>query len=55
VLLDEITEVRCPQPNLGRHVIARWCFVDYYGPDDIAAEPGMAGSVHPHIGLQTVR
>ncbi len=31
-----------------------WAFVDHYGPDDIADEPGMQVPPHPHMGLQTV-
>jgi redox-sensitive bicupin YhaK (pirin superfamily) len=34
--------------------VGAWCFVDHYGPDDIAAGPGMQVPPHPHIGLQTV-
>ncbi|WP_269858038.1 pirin family protein [Streptomyces sp. RPT161] len=54
VLLGESTEVRRLLPNLGRRMIGAWCFVDHYGPDDIAKEPGMQVPPHPHIGLQTV-
>jgi redox-sensitive bicupin YhaK (pirin superfamily) len=35
-------------------MIGAWCFVDHYGPDDIADEPGMQVPPHPHMGLQTV-
>ncbi|WP_228980870.1 pirin family protein [Streptomyces sp. DH12] len=54
VLLGEATEVRRLLPNLGRRMIGAWAFVDHYGPDDIADEPGMQVPPHPHIGLQTV-
>ncbi len=54
VLLGESTKVRRLLPSLGRRMIGAWCFVDHYGPDDIAAEPGMQVPPHPHIGLQTV-
>ncbi|MDF3294032.1 pirin family protein [Streptomyces silvisoli] len=54
VSLGESTEVRRLLPNLGRRMIGAWCFVDHYGPDDIAKEPGMQVPPHPHIGLQTV-
>src|SRR5215475_3717909 len=52
--LGESTEVRRLLPNLGRRMIGAWCFVDHYGPDDIADEPGMQVPPHPHMGLQTV-
>ncbi len=34
--------------------VGAWCFVDYYGPEDISRSPGMQVAPHPHIGLQTV-
>jgi redox-sensitive bicupin YhaK (pirin superfamily) len=54
VPLGESTEVRRLLPNLGRRLVGAWCFVDHYGPDDIASGPGMQVPPHPHIGLQTV-
>lgn len=54
VKLGESTEVRRLLPNLGRRMVGAWCFVDHYGPDDIAGEPGMQVAPHPHTGLQTV-
>lgn len=54
VRLGESTEVRRLLPNLGRRMIGAWAFVDHYGPDDIADEPGMQVPPHPHMGLQTV-
>ncbi|MEU4733186.1 pirin family protein, partial [Streptomyces sp. NPDC023588] len=54
VKLGESTEVRRLLPNLGRRMVGAWCFVDHYGPDDIADEPGMQVPPHPHTGLQTV-
>jgi quercetin 2,3-dioxygenase len=54
VPLGESTLVRRLLPNIGRRMIGAWCFVDQYGPDDIAGEPGMQVPPHPHIGLQTV-
>ncbi|MFF2748361.1 pirin family protein [Kitasatospora sp. NPDC058048] len=48
------TVVRRLLPNLGRRMVGAWCFVDHYGPDDIADEPGMRVPPHPHMGLQTV-
>ena len=54
VPLGGSTVVRRLLPNLGRRMVGAWCFVDHYGPDDIATEPGMQVAPHPHIGLQTV-
>ncbi|MFE2107095.1 pirin family protein, partial [Kitasatospora sp. NPDC059463] len=36
VPLGESTVVRRLLPNLGRRMVGAWCFVDHYGPDDIA-------------------
>ncbi|MGW3296982.1 pirin family protein [Streptomyces xiamenensis] len=54
VPLGESTVVRRLLPSLGRRMVGAWVFVDHYGPDDIADEPGMQVPPHPHIGLQTV-
>ncbi|WP_329319793.1 pirin family protein [Streptomyces sp. NBC_01262] len=54
VPLGESTVVRRLLPNLGRRMVGAWCFVDHYGPDDIADQPGMQVAPHPHMGLQTV-
>lgn len=54
VLLGETTTVRRVLPNLGRRLVGPWCFVDHYGPEDVADRPGMQVPPHPHIGLQTV-
>jgi quercetin 2,3-dioxygenase len=54
VLLGESTRVRRLLPTLGRRLVGAWAFVDHYGPDDIAATPGMQVAPHPHTGLQTV-
>ena len=54
VKIGESTEVRRLLPNLGRRMVGAWAFVDHYGPDDIADEPGMQVPPHPHMGLQTV-
>lgn len=54
VPLGESTNVRRLLPNLGRRLVGAWCFVDHYGPDDVASVPGMQVPPHPHIGLQTV-
>lgn len=54
VVLGESTHVRRLLPTLGRRMVGAWCFVDHYGPDNIASEPGMQVPPHPHMGLQTV-
>lgn len=54
VALGESTVVRRLLPNLGRRLVGPWCFVDHYGPDDVADRAGMSVPPHPHIGLQTV-
>ncbi|WP_034270222.1 pirin family protein [Actinospica robiniae] len=54
VQLGESSEVRRLLPNIHRRMVGAWCFVDHYGPDDIADEPGMRVAPHPHCGLQTL-
>jgi redox-sensitive bicupin YhaK (pirin superfamily) len=54
VLLGPRQEVRRVLPNKERRMIGAWCFVDHYGPEDIAGKPGMRVPPHPHSGLQTV-
>jgi hypothetical protein len=54
VTLGAGTDVLRLLPNLGRRLVGPWCFVDHYGPDDIADGPGMQVPPHPHLGLQTV-
>ncbi|ONK14746.1 pirin family protein [Streptomyces sp. MP131-18] len=46
--------VRRTLPQRARTLIGAWCFVDHYGPDDVAATSGMDVPPHPHTGLQTV-
>lgn len=46
--------VRRTLPQRARTLIGAWCFVDHYGPDDVAATGGMHVAPHPHTGLQTV-
>ena len=41
-------------PNKHRRMVGAWCFVDYYGPEDISGSAGMRVPPHPHTGLQTV-
>jgi hypothetical protein len=54
VQLGESTQVRRLLPNIHRRMVGAWCFVDHYGPDDIAAGPGMQVAPHPHTGLRTL-
>ncbi|QBE48158.1 pirin family protein [Leucobacter triazinivorans] len=46
--------VRRTLPQRERSLIGAWCFLDHYGPDDVATTGGMDVAAHPHIGLQTV-
>jgi quercetin 2,3-dioxygenase len=46
--------VRRTLPSRERSLIGAWCFVDHYGPDDVADTGGMSVAPHPHTGLQTV-
>lgn len=41
-------------PQRARSLIGPWCFVDHFGPDDVAATGGMIVPRHPHTGLATV-
>jgi len=34
--------------------VGPFCFLDHYGPDDLAVSGGMDVPPHPHVGLQTV-
>ncbi|MCT1414671.1 pirin family protein [Corynebacterium sanguinis] len=46
--------VRRTLPQRKRSLIGAWCFVDHYGPADVATTGGMDVAPHPHTGLQTV-
>ena len=46
--------VRRTLPQRSRSLIGAWCFLDHYGPDDVAGSGGMVVPPHPHTGLQTV-
>ena len=46
--------VRRTLPQRERSLIGAWCFLDHYGPDDVADTGGMCVPPHPHTGLQTV-
>lgn len=41
-------------PQRGRSLVGAWCFLDHYGPDDVADSGGMVVARHPHTGLATV-
>ncbi|WP_099332576.1 pirin family protein [Actinomyces minihominis] len=41
-------------PQRERSLVGSWCFLDHYGPDDVAATGGMVVPRHPHTGLATV-
>lgn len=45
--------VRRTLPQRDRSLIGAWCFIDHYGPQDVAADGGMDVPPHPHTGLQT--
>lgn len=46
--------VRRTLPQRQRSLIGAWCFMDHYGPDNVAISGGMDVAPHPHTGLQTV-
>ena len=46
--------VRRTLPARERSFVGSWCFVDHYGPDDVAESGGMDVAPHPHCGLATV-
>ncbi|RYP82902.1 pirin family protein [Nocardioides guangzhouensis] len=46
--------VRRTLPQRHRSLVGAWCFLDHYGPDDVADSGGMSVAPHPHTGLQTV-
>jgi redox-sensitive bicupin YhaK (pirin superfamily) len=52
--LGEGTPVRRLLPKRQRSTIGAWCFVDHFGPQEVAGGRGMFVPPHPHIGLQTV-
>jgi hypothetical protein len=54
VPLGRYTTVRRLLPQRQRRMVGAWCFVDHFGPDDVAGTPGMRIPPHPHTGLQTV-
>jgi hypothetical protein len=54
VPLGRYSTVRRLLPQRARRMVGAWCFVDQFGPDDVAGRPGMRVPPHPHTGLQTV-
>ncbi|MBF9131938.1 pirin family protein [Plantactinospora sp. S1510] len=54
VPLGRYTTVRRLLPQRQLRTVGAWCFVDHFGPDDVANRPGMGIGPHPHTGLQTV-
>ena len=40
-------------PRAQRRTVGAWCFVDHFGPADVA-EASMLVGPHPHLGLHTV-
>lgn len=46
--------VRRTLPQRALSLIGAWCFLDHYGPDEVAATGGMDVPPHPHTGLATV-
>jgi redox-sensitive bicupin YhaK (pirin superfamily) len=54
VPLGRYTTVRRLLPQRQRRMVGAWCFVDHFGPEDVAGRPGMQVPPHPHTGLQTV-
>ncbi|GAA3202039.1 pirin family protein [Microbacterium terregens] len=41
-------------PSKARSFVGSWCFLDHYGPDEVASSGGMVVPRHPHTGLATV-
>ncbi|OLB64904.1 MAG: pirin [Actinobacteria bacterium 13_2_20CM_2_72_6] len=54
VPLGRYTVVRRLLPQRTLRTVGAWCFVDEFGPDEVAHRPGMRIPPHPHTGLQTV-
>ncbi|WP_068422967.1 pirin family protein [Janibacter terrae] len=46
--------VRRTLPSRQRSLVGGWCFLDHYGPDDVASTGGMVVPRHPHTALATV-
>lgn len=52
--LGEGMQIRRALPTRERRLVGPWCFLDHFGPVDVASGQGMRVGPHPHIGLQTV-
>ncbi|MBE1515008.1 pirin family protein [Nesterenkonia halotolerans] len=46
--------VRRTLPQRARSLVGAWCFIDFYGPDDLTEATPMRVPRHPHTGLATV-
>jgi redox-sensitive bicupin YhaK (pirin superfamily) len=53
-VLGEGMTIRRALPSRQRRMVGAWCFLDHFGPVDVARGDGMRVGPHPHIGLQTV-
>ncbi|WP_022872747.1 pirin family protein [Nesterenkonia alba] len=45
--------VRRTLPQRARSLVGAWCFLDFYGPDDLTESTPMRVPRHPHTGLAT--
>lgn len=45
--------VRRTLPQRARSLVGAWCFLDFYGPDDLTESQPMRVPRHPHTGLAT--
>lgn len=45
--------VRRTLPQRARSLVGAWCFLDFYGPDDLTESKPMRVPRHPHTGLAT--
>ena len=51
--LGEGMLIRRALPHRQRRLVGAWCFLDHFGPVDVAHGDGLRVGPHPHIGLQT--
>ncbi|MES2217231.1 MAG: pirin family protein [Pseudomonadota bacterium] len=49
---DNLT-IRRALPSKARRMIGAWCFLDHFGPMNLAENGGLSIGPHPHMGLQT--
>lgn len=52
--LGEGMRIYRAMPTVQRRTVGAWCFLDHFGPTDVARGRGLRVGPHPHIGLQTV-